>query len=50
MDVKYEWTPKKRAFNGEIGRNLTLNQVLNGLAKGGVRYEIVGKHEVVIRP
>jgi len=50
VDVKYEGVMPQRRFNGRIGRSLTLDQVLQGLAKSGVHYSIEAGNKLIIRP
>lgn len=50
VEVKYEGDIPERAFTGEIGRNLTLSQVLKGLAKTRIRYRIENGNRIVIQP
>lgn len=50
VNVEYQGIPEKRVFSGEIGKNLSLSQVLGGLARTRVHYEIVGAHKIIIRP
>lgn len=40
VDVQYEGKEPPGKFNGEIGRSLTLAQVLKGLSATGVKFEI----------
>jgi transmembrane sensor len=49
VDVSYEGDIPGRAFNGEIGKMLTLDQVLTVLTKTRVHYRIEGNH-LTIRP
>jgi transmembrane sensor len=49
VDVAYEGNIPKRAFNGEIGKMLTLDQVLKVLTKTRVHYSIEG-NKLTIRP
>jgi transmembrane sensor len=50
VDIEYEGVPPKRAFNGAIGKDLTLNQVLLGLTRTRVHYTIAGPHKLIIYP
>ncbi|MBO9729662.1 MAG: FecR domain-containing protein [Chitinophaga sp.] len=50
VEVTYEGNIPERAFTGEIGRNLTLSQVLKGLAKTRIRYRIENGNRIVIQP
>lgn len=50
IEVKYEGDIPKRAFTGEIGRSLTLSQVLKGLSKTRINYRIENGNRIVILP
>lgn len=50
VDVKYEGDIPQRVFTGEIGRNLSLSQVLKGLSKTRIRYRIENGNRIVIQP
>ena len=50
VDVKYEGDIPQRVFTGEIGRNLTLSQVLKGLSKTRIRYRIENGNRIIIQP
>jgi len=50
VDVSYEGNIPARQFNGMIGRSLTLDQVLKGLAKENVHYRIEEGHQLIITP
>lgn len=50
VDVKYEGDIPQRVFSGEIGRNLSLSQVLKGLSKTRIRYRIENGNRIVIQP
>jgi len=50
IDVEYEGPVPTGTFDGEIGRSLTLKQVLQGLAQTRIHYTIVNEHKIVIRP
>ncbi|WP_349317762.1 FecR family protein [Chitinophaga sp. MM2321] len=50
VEVKYEGDIPQRIFTGEIGRNLTLSQVLKGLSKTRIRYRIENGNRIVIQP
>jgi len=50
IDVEYEGPVPTGHFDGEIGRSLTLNQVLQGLANTRIHYTIVDNHKIIIRP
>ena len=50
VDVSYEGNIPARQFNGMIGRSLTLNQVLKGLAKENVHYRIEEGNRLIITP
>lgn len=50
VEVKYEGNIPQRVFTGEIGRNLTLSQVLKGLTKTRIKYRIENGNRIVIQP
>lgn len=50
VDVTYEGNIPPRQFTGMIGRSLTLNQVLAGLAKERVHYQIEEGDRLIITP
>lgn len=50
LEVSYEGKIPDRVFNGEIGRSLTLAQVLKGLSKTRIKYRIEDGHRIVIQP
>jgi ferric-dicitrate binding protein FerR (iron transport regulator) len=50
VDVTYEGTIPPRQFTGMIGRSLTLDQVLKGLAKERVHYQIEEGNKLIITP
>ena len=50
VDVTYEGNIPSRQFTGMIGRSLTLNQVLKGLAKERVHYQIEEGNRLIITP
>lgn len=50
VDVSYEGNIPARQFTGMIGRSLTLDQVLKGLAKENVHYRIEEGHRLIITP
>jgi len=50
IEVEYTGAAPAGTFDGEIGRGLTLNQVLQGLAQARINYTIVSSHKIVIRP
>jgi ferric-dicitrate binding protein FerR (iron transport regulator) len=50
VDVTYEGNIPPRQFTGMIGRSLTLNQVLKGLAKERVHYQIEEGNKLIITP
>jgi transmembrane sensor len=50
IEVEYTGAIPAGTFDGEIGRGLTLNQVLQGLAQARINYTIVNSHKIVIRP
>ncbi|MBS1662549.1 MAG: FecR domain-containing protein [Bacteroidetes bacterium] len=43
VEIKYEGAPTKALFGGEIGRDLTLTQVLTGLSESKVHFQLDGK-------
>ncbi|HEY4288081.1 MAG TPA: FecR domain-containing protein [Puia sp.] len=43
VEVRYEGAPTKALFGGEIGRDLTLTQVLTGLSESKVHFHLDGK-------
>jgi transmembrane sensor len=43
VEVKYEGRPTQALFGGEIGRDLSLTQVLTGLSKSKVHFRLEGK-------
>ena len=43
VEVKYEGNVDRIEFGGEIGRNLTLQQVLNGLQDKDLHFRLEGK-------
>ena len=50
VDVTYEGNIPHRQFQGMIGRSLTLNQVLKGLTKEQVHYQIEKGNRLIITP
>nr|WP_295864542.1 FecR family protein [uncultured Chitinophaga sp.] len=50
LEVSYEGKIPDRVFNGEIGRSLTLSQVLKGLSKTRIKYRIEDGHRIIIQP
>lgn len=50
VDVTYEGNIPPRQFTGMIGRSLTLNQVLKGLAMERVHYRIEEGNRLIITP
>lgn len=50
IEVEYTGAVPAGTFDGEIGRGLTLNQVLQGLSQTRINYTIVNAHKIVIRP
>lgn len=50
VDVSYEGNIPARQFTGMIGRSLTLDQVLKGLAKENVHYRIEEGNRLIITP
>lgn len=49
VEVRYEGTPTTALFGGEIGRDLTLTQVLEGLSKSKVHFRLEGKILTVLQ-
>ena len=49
IEVEYEGPVPAGTFDGEIGRSLTLNQVLQGLAQTRIHYNIINNHKIIIR-
>ncbi len=49
VEVKYTGAVPEKEFSGEIGRDLTLDQVLKILTKNKVKYQIEGK-QITITP
>jgi len=47
LEVVYPNGVPQKEYGGEIGRNLKLNQVLNGLGNSGVHFELDGKRVTV---
>jgi transmembrane sensor len=43
VEVRYEGDPGSRSFDGQIGRNLNLSEVLNGLSASNVHFKIDGR-------
>ncbi len=43
IEIKYEVNPNVGSFGGEMGRDLKLTQVLDGLSKSGVHFQLDGK-------
>jgi transmembrane sensor len=50
IEVEYAGPVPGGTFDGEIGRGLTLNQVLQGLSQTRINYTIVNAHKIIIRP
>jgi ferric-dicitrate binding protein FerR (iron transport regulator) len=50
VEVKYEGEIPRRDFNGEIGKSLTLDQVLRVLTKTRVHYRIEEGNRLIILP
>ncbi|TWF32759.1 FecR family protein [Chitinophaga polysaccharea] len=50
IEVKYEGAVPQRSFTGEIGRSLSLSQVLKGLTKTRIKYRIENGNRIVIQP
>jgi Fe2+-dicitrate sensor, membrane component len=50
VDVMFEGPVPHIEFNGEIDRNLTLSQVLNGLSATRINYKIKDEKTIVILP
>ncbi|MDO6433152.1 FecR domain-containing protein [Flavitalea sp. BT771] len=48
IDVEYEGAVPAGTFDGEIGRGLTLRQVLEGLAQTRIHYNIINNHKIII--
>jgi len=48
VKVVYEGKVPERAFTGEIGRSLSLSQVLEGLAKNRIQYKIDNGNTITI--
>jgi transmembrane sensor len=48
VEVKYEGPVKIRTFSGKIGRDLTLEDLLDGLKRTDVHFRIEGKTIIVI--
>lgn len=49
INVEYDGPVPTGTFDGEIGRSLTLNQVLQGLANTRIHYTIIDNHKIIIR-
>lgn len=43
VEIHYDGAPTKALFGGEIGRDLTLTQVLTGLSQSKVHFQLEGK-------
>jgi len=50
IDVTFPEGIPKRSFTGDIGRSLTLDQVLKGLSKTRINYKIMNGNKIVILP
>ena len=50
IEVEYEGEIPAQKFSGEINRSLTLNQVLKGVAKTGIRYKFINDKKILILP
>ena len=50
LDIVYEGKIPEIDFNGEIDKNLTLSQVLNGLSATRINYIIKNGKTIIIRP
>ncbi len=50
IEVEYDGPVPTGSFDGEIGRSLTLKQVLQGLANTRINYTIINNHKIIIRP
>jgi ferric-dicitrate binding protein FerR (iron transport regulator) len=50
IEVEYTGAVPSGTFDGEIGRGLTLDQVLQGLAQTRINYTIINAHKIIIRP
>lgn len=48
VQVRYEGTPVSTLFDGEIGRDLTLTQVLKGMSKNDVHFRLEGNTLTVL--
>jgi hypothetical protein len=49
LEVEYPMGVPKKEYGGEMGRNLTLNQVLKGLESTGLRFELNGR-KLTVKP
>jgi ferric-dicitrate binding protein FerR (iron transport regulator) len=49
LEIEYPQGVPKKEYGGEIGRNLTLAQVLKGLENSGVRFELKGR-QLIVKP
>ena len=50
VEVTFAGTPPKGEFTGEIGRSLTLTQVLNGLSREKIHFEIKEGNKIIVEP
>jgi len=50
VEVSYAGAPPPGDFSGEIGRGLTLTQVLNGLSQEKVHFKIEEGNKIIIQP
>lgn len=50
IEVSFEGAVPPGTFKGEIGMDLTLQEVLDGLAESKIRYKIVNKEKIIIYP
>jgi ferric-dicitrate binding protein FerR (iron transport regulator) len=50
LDIVYEGKIPEIEFNGEIHKDLTLSQVLNGLSATRINYIIKNEKTIIIRP
>jgi ferric-dicitrate binding protein FerR (iron transport regulator) len=50
IKVEYEGNIPAQTFSGDINRSLTLNQVMKGVAKTGIRYKFINDKKILILP
>ncbi|RBL88827.1 FecR family protein [Chitinophaga flava] len=50
VEVTYEGEIPDRVFSGEIGRSLSLSQVLKGLSRTRIKYRIEDGRRIIIQP